>query len=250
MFKDRLRALRKERAVSQQELASSIFVSRSAVAKWENGLGLPSRPSYEALLAYFGVTEEQFPLNEATEIEAVEHNVKMYVIKNIIFWVSFSILAILPTWLVHLVNNGYGLTSQMAAGEIWADDECLHMDGYDVYYTTYKSDDESLAMINTFCVVEDLPIGYQRRDSADFKRGVYDDNGEKYGIIYTFKGDTGYHHIFRSNMYMNEEGIFLYIVLYDVRIKDEVITPYRSSYFVTECDLYDFCSGDKHFIVK
>lgn len=250
MFKDRLRELRKEREISQQELASSIFVSRSAVAKWENGLGLPGKSSYEALLNYFGVTEEQFPLNKDTEIEAVERNVKIHVIKNIAFWVNILILAILPIWLVHLLNNGFGFTSQMAAGELWADDECLHMDGYDVYYTTYKSDDEALAMINTFCVVEDLPIGYQRRDSADFKRGVYTDDGEKYGIIYTFKSDTGYHHIFRSSIYLNEKGTFLYIVLYEVKIKDEVITPYRSSYFVTECDLYDFYSGGKHFTVK
>ena len=34
------------------------------MAKWENGLGLPNRASYEALLAYFEITEDAFPLNE------------------------------------------------------------------------------------------------------------------------------------------------------------------------------------------
>ena len=250
MFKDRLRALRRERAVSQQELANSIFVSRSAVAKWENGLGLPSRSSYEALLNYFVLTEEQFPLNEDAEIEAVEHNVKMHVIKSVVFWVCVSLIAIAPIWMFSAVESGYGFTSEMAAGKLWADDECLHIDGYDIYYTTYKSDDEALAMINTICIVEDLPIGYQRRDSADFKRGVYTDNGEKYGYIYTFKSDTGYHHIFRSDIYMNENGTFLYIVLYEVEIKDEVIVPYRSSYFVTKENVEEFYSASKHFTVK
>ncbi len=249
-FKDRLKARRKEKGISQQQLADAIYVSRSAVAKWENGLGLPSKASYETLLEYFAVTSEEFPLNEDVEIEAVEHNVKIRVIKNVIFWVSFSILAVLPIWLFSLIKNGFGFTSEMAAGELWMDDECLHIDGYDVYYNTYKSEDEALALINRFCIVEELSIGYKRRDPTDFKRGVYTDNGEKYGSIYTLKSDTGYHHIFCSDIYMKGSGAYLYIVLYDVRIKDEVIVPYRSSYFVTECDIYDFYSGDKHFTVK
>ena len=54
-FREKLRKLRTERGLSQQELADGIFVSRSAVAKWENGLGLPSDASREALAEFFGV---------------------------------------------------------------------------------------------------------------------------------------------------------------------------------------------------
>ena len=73
-FKDRLKRIRQERNLSQQALADAIYVSRSAVAKWENGLGLPGESSYQSLLSYFGMTAEEFPLNE--EVEAV------YVAKN------------------------------------------------------------------------------------------------------------------------------------------------------------------------
>ena len=52
-----LRQLRQERGLSQQSLADAIFVSRSAVAKWENGLGLPSKDYYTALLVFFHVSE-------------------------------------------------------------------------------------------------------------------------------------------------------------------------------------------------
>ena len=38
MFKDKLKELRKQKGLSQQELADKLFVSRSAVAKWENSL--------------------------------------------------------------------------------------------------------------------------------------------------------------------------------------------------------------------
>lgn len=63
-FKDKLKNLRKEKGLSQQALADAIFVSRSAVAKWENGLGLPSAESRQALLDYFGVTESYFATEE------------------------------------------------------------------------------------------------------------------------------------------------------------------------------------------
>ena len=53
-LREKLRKLRTGRGLSQQELADGIFVSRSAVAKWENGLGLPSDASREALAEFFG----------------------------------------------------------------------------------------------------------------------------------------------------------------------------------------------------
>ena len=59
-FKDKLRQLRKDKGLSQQALADAIFVSRSAVAKWENGLGLPSESSLTALLEYFQVPRSYF----------------------------------------------------------------------------------------------------------------------------------------------------------------------------------------------
>ena len=51
-FKEKLKKLRAQRGISQQALADAIFVSRSALANWENGLGLPSDASYEALTSY------------------------------------------------------------------------------------------------------------------------------------------------------------------------------------------------------
>ena len=41
-LKDKIKRLRKEKGLTQEEFAKTLFVSRSAVAKWENGLGLPT----------------------------------------------------------------------------------------------------------------------------------------------------------------------------------------------------------------
>lgn len=56
-FQDRLKNLRQQKNLTQQELANTIFVSRSTIAKWENGLGLPSDTNLKALCDFFGVEE-------------------------------------------------------------------------------------------------------------------------------------------------------------------------------------------------
>lgn len=58
MFKDKLKELRTKKGISQYELAEKLFVSRSAIAKWENGNGIPSAVNLEAICEYFGVEEE------------------------------------------------------------------------------------------------------------------------------------------------------------------------------------------------
>ena len=54
-FGARLKELRAEKGVSQAKLAADIHISRSAVAKWENGLGLPNDESLRMLSEYFGI---------------------------------------------------------------------------------------------------------------------------------------------------------------------------------------------------
>lgn len=54
-FSEKLRELRLQKNVSQAKLAADIHISRSAVAKWENGLGLPNDDSLKMLAEYFGI---------------------------------------------------------------------------------------------------------------------------------------------------------------------------------------------------
>ena len=58
MFKDKLKELRMQKGISQYELAENLFVSRSAIAKWENGNGIPSDVNLEAICEFFNVEEE------------------------------------------------------------------------------------------------------------------------------------------------------------------------------------------------
>ena len=82
-FKDKLKKLRLEKGMSQQELADKIYVSRSAIAKWENGLGFPSKDSYCALINFFGVSQDYFQTEKAEKI-IIEKNKNICVMKYIL----------------------------------------------------------------------------------------------------------------------------------------------------------------------
>ena len=73
-FKDKLKALRSDRKLSQQALADAIHISRSAIAKWENGLGLPSQDALESLVGFFGLDADYF---EKVEMETVMPSVNI-----------------------------------------------------------------------------------------------------------------------------------------------------------------------------
>lgn len=58
-FKDKLKKLRNENGLSQEALAEAVHISRSAIAKYENGNGNPSEEALKALAVYFGVEVDE-----------------------------------------------------------------------------------------------------------------------------------------------------------------------------------------------
>ena len=55
-FNEKLQELRKQKGLTQEELAEILFVSRTAVSKWESGRGMPSIESLKAISKFFAVT--------------------------------------------------------------------------------------------------------------------------------------------------------------------------------------------------
>ena len=73
-FSEKLKELRSAKGISQAKLAADIHISRSAVAKWENGLGLPSDESLKLLANYFGITIDDLIPNKKSEEILVSKN--------------------------------------------------------------------------------------------------------------------------------------------------------------------------------
>ena len=58
-FREKLVELRKSRGMTQEELAEALYVSRTAVSKWESGRGYPSIDSLKEISRFFSVTIDE-----------------------------------------------------------------------------------------------------------------------------------------------------------------------------------------------
>lgn len=78
--------LEKNTNLTQEELAEKLFVSRTAISKWESGRGMPSISSLKAISEVFDVSIDEL-LSSEEIIEAAEKEKKenMKSFKNIIF---------------------------------------------------------------------------------------------------------------------------------------------------------------------
>ncbi len=55
-FSEKLQELRKSRGLTQEELAEALYVSRTAISKWESGRGYPSIDSLKEISKFFSVS--------------------------------------------------------------------------------------------------------------------------------------------------------------------------------------------------
>ena len=58
-FNEKLQQLRKQKGLTQEEMAEALFVSRTAISKWESGRGYPNIESLKAIAKFFGVTVDE-----------------------------------------------------------------------------------------------------------------------------------------------------------------------------------------------
>ena len=73
-FCEKLQELRKSRGLTQEELAEALYVSRTAVSKWESGRGYPSIDSLKEISNYFSVTIDELLSGEKLIFIAEKEN--------------------------------------------------------------------------------------------------------------------------------------------------------------------------------
>ena len=108
-FNQKLQELRKMKGLTQEELAQKLYVTRTAVSKWELGKGYPGIDSLKAIAKVFSVTVDELLSGEELLIAAEEDKrSQRKQISNLVFGlldISFVMLLFLPFFRSGQGNN-------------------------------------------------------------------------------------------------------------------------------------------------
>ena len=85
-FHEKLQELRKQKGLTQEELAESLYVSRTAISKWESGRGYPNIDSLKAISKFFSVTiDELLSGEEVLTIAEEDQKQKESILRDMVF---------------------------------------------------------------------------------------------------------------------------------------------------------------------
>lgn len=120
-FHEKFQELRKNRGLTQEELAEALYVSRTAISKWESGRGMPSIESLKAISKFFAVTlDDLLSSEELLVIAEDDHKQKEMHIRDLIYGLldcSMALLFVLP-FFGQKVNGAIQEVSLLALTEI------------------------------------------------------------------------------------------------------------------------------------
>ncbi len=85
-FCKKLQELRKQKGITQEELAKELFVSRTAVSKWESGRGYPNLDSLKDISKFFVVSiDELLSCGEVLAIAEESEKTKTMRFRDLVF---------------------------------------------------------------------------------------------------------------------------------------------------------------------
>lgn len=107
-FNEKLQELRKSKGLTQEKLAESLFVSRTAISKWESGRGYPSIDSLKEIACFFNVTIDDLICSD--EMISVAENEKREFADKYVTLIC-NVIDILPVILLFIPAFGNGTVS-------------------------------------------------------------------------------------------------------------------------------------------
>ena len=107
-FNEKLQELRKSKGLTQEELAEKLFISRTAISKWESGRGYPSLDSLKEIARFFSVTIDDLICSD--EMISVAENEKREFADKYVSLIC-SVMDILPIMLLFIPAFGNGTAS-------------------------------------------------------------------------------------------------------------------------------------------
>lgn len=101
-FNEKLQLLRKQNNMTQEQLAEKLYVSRTAVSKWESGKGYPNIESLKSISRLFSVTIDDLLSGEELISLAADENLaninKFYTLIYAILDLMMLVFLFLPLY--------------------------------------------------------------------------------------------------------------------------------------------------------
>lgn len=132
-FGQKLKNLRTEHNMTQEELADALFVTRTAISKWETDKGYPSIDSLKAISDYFKISIDELISDADVENKKQLDNKKSK--RFYIIAICFLIATVIFTLLAYVLGIKY-----LTIGS------CVCMIGYVVFAMLTKPKDKRLKM--------------------------------------------------------------------------------------------------------
>lgn len=249
-MKDKLKKLRQEKGLTQAQLAEALFVSRSTVAKWENGLGLPNPESMEALKNLYGISQEEVSTTAPEEVIVVK-NKKLHLIGQIVLWVVIFSITILMAILPFAIHNGsYGFTSATAAG-VSGDSTYIDTGNYRLYYSTFSGqweDGTHWEMLGNAITVKKHFWGWTvAKKNEDYTVRVITKDNYVVGRLISIEGKNGYYNIIGINISPTCTDL---VTLDTVKIRGVEYEVEQGFCFVTPEEVTFFHIGDTFYNIE
>ena len=113
-FNQKLQELRKQKGLTQEELAEQLYVSRTAISKWESGRGYPNIESLRAIAKFFSVTlDELLSSDEVLTIAEEDNKQKEKLFRDLIFGL-LDLCAALLLFLPFFANKTDGIVRSVS----------------------------------------------------------------------------------------------------------------------------------------
>jgi transcriptional regulator with XRE-family HTH domain len=95
-FSEKLQQFRKEKGITQEQLAEKLYVSRTAISKWESGRGYPSIESLRAISKLFSISiDDLLSGEELITIAEADNKEQARNMRDLLFGVFDCIVALL-----------------------------------------------------------------------------------------------------------------------------------------------------------
>ena len=148
---DKIRLLRKNKNVTQAQLAEAISVSSQSVSKWENHISAPDITILPIIARYFGITMDELFNYRLDTLNYKERFIRFMVNNEMLRFGEFTLKSgrVSP----YLIHSGYNLTGSQISklGEFYA--ECIREHGIEANCLTGIDNREIPLVIATSMVL-------------------------------------------------------------------------------------------------